>query len=134
MWVAYANGGLMRCHLDPESAGTDGQTQRIGTWRSDSTHDVSTATIARERIERLRERAREAAIAGNDDRARRYVRRIRRIAERNRLDLPREFTRFTCDRCDAYLRPGENARVRLQNGHVVVTCDCGEHARFGYRD
>jgi ribonuclease P protein subunit RPR2 len=89
-------------------------------------------SIAEERIERLHALAREAAAAGRDDRARRYVQRARRIAERNRLALPRRFRRFTCDRCDAFLRPGENVRVRLQDGHVVVTCDCGEHARYPY--
>ena len=111
-----------------------GRTQRIGAWSPESGYAVSTATIARERIDRLQDRAKAAAEDGDDDRTRRYVRRIRRIAERNRLDLPREFTRSTCDSCDTYLRPGENARVRLQDGHVVVTCDCGAHARFGYRD
>lgn len=89
-------------------------------------------TVAEERIDRLHELAREAASAGNDERARRYVRRARRIAERNRLILPRRFLRFTCDRCDAYLLPGTNARVRTQDGHVVITCDCGEHDRYPY--
>lgn len=91
-------------------------------------------SIAEERIERLHELASEAAADCHDERARRYVRRARRIAERNRLRLPRPFVRFTCDRCDAYLRPGKNARVRLQDGHVVITCDCGEHARYPYGD
>ena len=90
-------------------------------------------TVAEERIERLQGLAREAAAECHDERARRYVRRARRIAERNRLELPREFVRRTCDRCAAYLRPGKNARVRLQDGHVVVTCDCGEQARYPYR-
>jgi len=89
-------------------------------------------SVAAERIERLQELAGEATAAGNHDRARRYVRRARRIAERNRLDLPRAFVRFTCDRCDAYLRPGRNARVRLRDGHVLITCDCGEHTRYPY--
>ncbi|PSQ00554.1 hypothetical protein BRC89_01845 [Halobacteriales archaeon QS_4_70_19] len=62
----------------------------------------------------------------------RYVRLARRVAERHRLTLPRRFRRFTCDRCDAYLLPGRNARVRTRDGHVVVTCDCGEHARYPY--
>lgn len=91
-------------------------------------------TIAEERIERLQTLAREATGAGHEERARRYVRRARRIAERNRLRLPRSFERHTCDACDTYLRPGANARVRLQDGHVVVTCDCGEQARYPYRD
>jgi ribonuclease P protein subunit RPR2 len=89
-------------------------------------------SVAEERIERLHELARQAAREGDDDLARRYVRRARRVAERNRLSLPKQFKRFTCDACDAYLVPGRNARVRTQDGHVVVTCDCGEQARFPY--
>ncbi|WP_049888886.1 ribonuclease P protein component 4 [Natronococcus occultus] len=89
-------------------------------------------TVAAERIDRLHELARAAAADGDDDRARYYVRLARRVAERNRLALPREFRRFTCDACDAYLRPGRNARVRTRGGHVVITCDCGEQARYPY--
>jgi ribonuclease P protein subunit RPR2 len=91
-------------------------------------------TIAAERIDRLHELARAAIADGEDDRAREYVRLARRVAERQRLSLPRQFRRFTCDRCDAYLRPGRNARVRTRSGYVVVTCDCGEHARYPYDD
>jgi ribonuclease P protein subunit RPR2 len=89
-------------------------------------------TIAEERIERLHALARGAAREGESDRAREYVRLARRIAERNRLTLPRRFTRFTCDACDGYLRPGQNARVRTREGHVVVTCDCGHQERYPY--
>lgn len=89
-------------------------------------------SVAAERIERLHHLARRAAREGEDDRAREYVRLARRLAERNRLRLPREFRRFTCDACDAYLIPGRNARVRTQDGHVVVTCDCGHQERYPY--
>jgi len=89
-------------------------------------------SIASERIERLAVLAREAARDGEYDRARERVRRARRVAERNRIALPWRLKRFTCDRCDAYLRPGDNARVRTQDGHVVVTCDCGGQARYPY--
>ncbi|SDQ44249.1 ribonuclease P protein component 4 [Natronobacterium texcoconense] len=88
--------------------------------------------IAAERIERLHDLARAAAMEDDQERARYYVRLARRVAERNRLTLPRKFRRFTCDDCDAYLRPGRNARVRLQDGHVVITCDCGSQARYPY--
>jgi ribonuclease P protein subunit RPR2 len=89
-------------------------------------------SIAAERIDRLHALAREAASDCDEERARAYVRLARRIAERNRLTLPRRFRRLTCDACDRYLVPGKNARVRLQDGHVVYTCDCGEQARYPY--
>jgi ribonuclease P protein subunit RPR2 len=88
--------------------------------------------IAAERVARLEALARAAVAEGEDDRAREYVRLARRVAERHRLRLPRSFRRFTCDACDGYLRPGHNARVRLRDGHVAVTCDCGEIARYPY--
>jgi ribonuclease P protein subunit RPR2 len=93
---------------------------------------ASEREIAEERIERLASLARLATKEGQDGRARDYVRRARRIAERHRLSLPTEFKRFTCDACDAYLIPGRNARVRTQDDHVVVTCDCGVQARYPY--
>ena len=89
-------------------------------------------TVAQERLERLHDLARTAASDGEDERARAYVRLARRVAERNRLSLPRTFKRFTCDSCDTYLRPGVNARVRLRTGHVVITCECGHQARYPY--
>ena len=88
--------------------------------------------VAAERIARLHELAQRAAAEGDDDLSRAYVRRARRVAERNRLSLPTRFERFACDSCDVYLRPGRNARVRTRSGHVVVTCDCGGQARYPY--
>jgi len=89
-------------------------------------------SVAADRIERLEALARAATIDDEPELARRYVRLARRIAQRQRLTLPRSFRRRTCDRCDAFLVPGRNARVRLQDGHVAVTCDCGEIARYPY--
>ena len=88
--------------------------------------------VAAERIDRLEHLAQAATKAGEEERAREYVRLARRIAERNRLSLPKSFKRSTCDACDVYLVPGDNARVRLRNGHVVVSCSCGAHARYPY--
>ena len=91
-------------------------------------------SIPAERLRRLTDLAHGAARAGRDDRARRYVRLARRIAERNRLSMPTRLKRFTCPACDAYLVPGKNARFRTQDGHVVVTCDCGTQQRYPYDD
>ncbi|MES3516920.1 MAG: ribonuclease P [Natronomonas sp.] len=89
-------------------------------------------TVAAERIERLADLARDAARDGEFDLSRAYVRRARRIAERNRLRLPKSLRRFGCDDCDVYLVAGRNARVRTRDGHVVLTCDCGHHHRYPY--
>ncbi|MFX0169984.1 MAG: ribonuclease P protein component 4 [Candidatus Hodarchaeota archaeon] len=62
--------------------------------------------------------------------ARRYVQMARRIVMRTRVRLPREWRHRYCHRCDQFLRPGINARVRTRtagrNGSVVITClSCG---------
>lgn len=87
--------------------------------------------IPEERIDRLLGLARDAAAEGDLERSREYVRLARRIAERHRSGLSREFKRFTCDSCDVYLRPSVTARVRLQPGHVVIRClECGATHRY----
>jgi ribonuclease P protein subunit RPR2 len=88
-------------------------------------------TVAAERIEALAYLARVTAPI-DEELTREYVRLARQVAERNRLSLPKQFRRFTCDVCDIYRRPGVTARVRLQDGHVVTTCDCGAIDRFPY--
>jgi len=91
-------------------------------------------SVPEERIERLADLAHVAARDGRMDRARRYIRLARRIAERNRVALPTRLDRFTCKACDAYLLPGRNARVRTKSGHVTITCSCGSQSRYPYRD
>ena len=89
--------------------------------------------IPEERIDRLLALAREAVVDGERDRSREYVRLARRIAERNRCGLPREFKRRTCDDCDVYLRPSLTSRVRTRPGHVVVRCcECGATHRYPF--
>lgn len=92
-------------------------------------------SIPEERIDRLLTLAREAVVEGEPDRSREYVQLARRIAERHRCGLAREFDRRTCDDCDVYLRPGVTARVRTQPGHVVVRCrSCGATHRYPFED
>lgn len=89
--------------------------------------------IPSERIDRLTTLAREAVVDGEYDRARAYVALARRIAERNRCGLPTDFSRYTCDACDVYLRPGKTSRVRLRPGRVVIRCrECGSTARYPF--
>lgn len=88
-------------------------------------------SIAEQRLARLESLAERAAKQSEWDLSRAHVRLARRIAERGRLRFPRSFERSTCDRCDVYLRPGVNARVRVHDGRVVITCACGGQSRYG---
>ncbi len=88
--------------------------------------------LAAERIDRLETLAKTAITHDDYPLAREYVRLAQRIAERNRIALSAQFKRHTCDACDLYLIPGQTARVRVQAGTIVWTCDCGAHNRYPY--
>ena len=111
---------------------------RADRWAEDDNGLAVGVTGARmgipsERIGRLFVLAREAVVDGEYGRARVYVRLARRIAERNRCGVPREFERKTCDDCDVYLRPGRTSRVRLGRGRVIVRClECGATGRYPF--
>ncbi|MDY6770483.1 MAG: ribonuclease P protein component 4 [Candidatus Nanohaloarchaea archaeon] len=90
--------------------------------------------IARERIDILFEQASEV-YDEHPDRAERYVELARKIAMKYTLSLPRKYRMRFCSDCGAYLVPGNNARVRLDedNRQKVITCEeCGEKMRFPY--
>ncbi|MDN7025229.1 ribonuclease P [Methanoculleus sp. FWC-SCC1] len=86
--------------------------------------------LARERIEAL---FRQAALfyPENPEWSRRCVERARKIAMRQRVRIDRRFKRRFCRRCNAYLVPGANMRVRIHRGCVIVTClVCGHRSRY----
>lgn len=91
----------------------------------------ASVTIAEDRVAALATLARDTASV-DPPLAREYVRLARRVAERNRVTLPDHFKWFVCDACDTYRRPGSTATVRLQEGHVVLKCDCGSIDRHPY--
>ena len=89
-----------------------------------------TQSIARERIARLFEAARQA-FADHPERSRRYVEIARRIAMRQRIRIDRVLRRQFCHHCHAYLVPGRNLRIRVHDGYVVATClCCNKKARY----
>lgn len=61
----------------------------------------------------------------------RYVALAREIAMRRRLRMPKKYRRAFCPVCHAYFVPGENIRIRIQHGKVIVTCKvCGAITRI----
>jgi ribonuclease P protein subunit RPR2 len=80
-----------------------------------------TKTVAKERIGLLFEQAR-LAFHEHPDWSNRYVALARRISMRQRVRIDRQFRRQFCHHCYRFLVPGENMRVRVNRGNVVITC------------
>lgn len=86
--------------------------------------------VAKERISILFGQAR-LAFREYPERSNRYVALARRIAMRQRVRIDREFRRQYCHHCYAFLVPGQNMRVRVHRGNVVVTCGkCNKRMRY----
>lgn len=89
--------------------------------------------IAVQRMRRLFELA-KAEFPENPERSRRYVQLIRNISMRNRISIPREIKSRICKHCYALLVPGSNARYRLKDGYLVISCEqCGKEMRYPYK-
>jgi ribonuclease P protein subunit RPR2 len=90
----------------------------------------ATKKIAGERIAVLFEQA-ERIFHQDPEMSNRYVDLARRIAMRQRVRIFRAFRRRFCHHCYAFLVPGENMRVRVHRGNVVVTCRaCNRKTRY----
>ena len=90
----------------------------------------ATKMVAKERISILFSQAQEA-FHEHPERSNRYVALARRIAMRQRVRIDREFRRQYCHHCYAFLVPGQNMRVRVHRGNVVVTCGiCNKKMRY----
>ncbi len=86
--------------------------------------------ISRERVAVLFRQA-ELAFADHPERSNRYVELARKIAMRQRIRIDREYRRRFCHHCSSYLVPGQNMRVRVHRGNVVVTCKlCNKITRY----
>ncbi|WP_420847037.1 ribonuclease P protein component 4 [Methanogenium marinum] len=85
--------------------------------------------IAKERIEILFSEAENAA-RNNQDRAREYIMRARRIAMREKISIPHIWKRKFCRKCSSFLIPGINARIRIHHSRIIITCRvCGHQWR-----
>ncbi len=85
--------------------------------------------IAEERVDRLFELAEEAGLAGNDERARRYVGLALKMNERHKVRARHK--RRYCPACHVFFTPPRNVRVRIGSGNVAMTClSCGNVLRY----
>ncbi len=89
-------------------------------------------SIATERINYLFELAGKEH-SNDPARSDRYVSLARKIGMRHRVRIPSELKRAFCKKCGSYLVAGNNSRVRLKKGCIVVTClECGNIKRYPF--
>ena len=89
--------------------------------------------IARERIKKLFDMAREEALKENWERSRRYVRLARKIAMKFNISISKYKRKF-CKKCNTYFT-SKTVRIRTQkkNMKVAYTClVCGNIQRYPY--
>ena len=87
--------------------------------------------IAKIRINKLFYLAEKKALLKQFDLANRYVKIARKISMRYLVSIPSYYKRRFCKHCYSYLLPGENCRIRINKGKIVVYCaNCKTTSRF----
>ncbi|MFQ5887253.1 MAG: ribonuclease P protein component 4 [Candidatus Hydrothermarchaeales archaeon] len=88
--------------------------------------------IAQERIDILLQRA-EDVFYSDREKAKRYVELSRKIAMRYNIRMSRKWKRRICKGCHAFLKPGENCRIRTKDAKLIITClECGHITRIPF--
>ncbi|MCK4551032.1 MAG: ribonuclease P [Candidatus Aenigmarchaeota archaeon] len=101
------------------------QTRKKPAWQLE---------IANERIDILFSQADVEFNNNRPDLSNRYVEIARKIGMKYNTPLTKH-KRLFCKKCGHYLKPGANARIRLDSEKKTIrmTClDCGNLTRFGY--
>ena len=69
----------------------------------------------------------------NPERSDRYAKMILNIVKKTRIRLPKNIKLFICKKCNKYLAPGLNLKVRSKHGYTIYEClNCGSKRRYGY--
>jgi ribonuclease P protein subunit RPR2 len=88
--------------------------------------------IATERMRILFNRA-EIEFSLHPERSDRYVKLTRSISTKYNITLPHYWRGRFCKKCNKFLKPGANLRVRLSDDTISRTClECGYTTRVPY--
>jgi len=85
------------------------------------------AVNARKNYDILFALAREAALDGRKDLAKRYVEMARAISQKSRLRIPVKYRRQFCRQCNSFFADSSDVRVRLNDGKIVYLCKNCKH-------
>jgi len=87
-----------------------------------------------ERIKILLQLADQRMRENEEDLAKRYVNLALLISKKYNVRIPRHMKYRICKKCNLFIVPGKNARVRLKKGKVVITClNCDYKKRYKYK-
>ena len=71
---------------------------------------------------------------GHPERSQWYMAHVLRLSTKNRTPLPAQWKQRMCKRCHHFLIPGENCRVRIHRGKVILFCmNCSRYHRIPLR-
>jgi len=90
--------------------------------------------LAEKRILKLLKMA-EENVKTHPQRTKRYVELARKISSKYNVRITRELKRKICKKCNAFLIPGFNCKVRADRKTKCITyicLECGERKRYGY--
>lgn len=89
--------------------------------------------VALERISELFEQARKM-YSKDKSLSNKYASLARKIALKYKVSFSKEQKMQFCKECSSFLVLGENARVRINDGKLVVKClECNSIRRFAYK-
>jgi RNase P subunit RPR2 len=86
-------------------------------------------------MSRIKELFRQAELVFSKDKklADEYIKLARTLGMKYKVKIPKELQRKFCKHCYAYLRPGVNCRVRIQNHKIIYSClECKKFIRLNY--
>jgi ribonuclease P protein subunit RPR2 len=83
--------------------------------------------IAKTRIDYLFDLAKASFKEGFSSR---YMQIASDISKKHKVRLTKGQKFFFCRKCRSFIFPGINARHRLKNKRVVITCNCGHKRRI----
>ena len=87
--------------------------------------------IAKKRIDRLFCIAYENATQGKFSLANRNVEIARKISMKYLVKIPKKHKLRFCKHCYSYLLPGENCRIRVSRGKLIIFCStCKKYYRM----
>jgi len=88
--------------------------------------------IALERIHILFDLAKNE-IKKHPERSKRYIELMRTIGMRYNVRIPKEMKRQICKKCNSYLLPGYNCKIRSAKKIMLIEClNCGNIMRYPY--